>query len=62
MLNKQSSQRGGVGGITGEGASRHTYKGHMDKAKGVGLRVGGGGGWGGGHSGMQMETTIPEQQ
>ena len=36
-------------GGKGEGSSRNMYKGHMDKAKeGVGSRVGGGDGWGGG--------------
>ena len=37
------------------------YKGHMDKAKGVGSRVGGGDGWGGEHGRVKMETTIFEQ-
>ena len=35
-------------GKVGEGPSRNMYKGHMDKAKGVGSRVGSGDGWGGG--------------
>ena len=35
----------------------------MDKTKkGVGLRVGGGMGASGGHSGGEMETTVLEQQ
>ena len=38
------------------------YKGPMDKAKeGVGLRMRGGGGWGGRSSGAKMETTVLEQ-
>ena len=37
-------------------------KGHMDKAKGgVGLRVGGGDGWGGGKWRGETETTVLEQ-
>ena len=34
-------------GERGEGTSRNMYRGPMDKAQGVGLKVGGGGGWGG---------------
>ena len=35
------------------------YKGCMDKPKrGVGSRVGGRDGWGGGCGGMKMETTV----
>ena len=32
------------------------------KPKGVGLRVEGGDGWGGGAGGVKMETTVLEQQ
>ena len=32
------------------------------KPKGVCLRVGGRDGWGGGHGGVKMETTVLEQQ
>ena len=39
------------------------YKGDMDKAKmGVGLRVGGGDGWGRRSREGKMETTVLEQQ
>ena len=31
-------------GEIGEGPSRNMYKGHIDKAKGVGLKLGGGDG------------------
>ena len=34
----------------------------MDKAKGVGSRVGAGDDWGGGSGGEKMETTVFEQQ
>ena len=44
------------------GVYRSYCKGHKDKAKGVGLRVGGGDGWGMGHGGVKMETTVLEQQ
>ena len=32
------------------------------KLKGVGSRVGGGDGWGGGHGGVKRETIVLEQQ
>ena len=37
------------------------YKGHMDKDKGVGLRVGGRDRWGRRCGGGEMETTVLEQ-
>ena len=50
--------RGDDGGKRGR-VVKNMYKGHKDKAKGgVGSRVGGGNGWGGG----KMETTVLEQQ
>ena len=43
--------------------SRNKYEGHMDRAKrGVGLRVGEGGGWGGVECWGEMETVVLEQQ
>ena len=42
----------------GEGSSRNMYKGHMDKAKGVGGRDG----WDGGSHRRKIETTVLEQQ
>ena len=42
----------------GEGSSRNMYKGHMDKAKGVGGRDG----WDGGSHRGKIETTVLEQQ
>ena len=45
-----------------EGSSRTMYKGHIDKAKeGVGLRVGGGDGWGKESGAGKMDTTVLEQ-
>ena len=38
------------------------YKGPWTKPKGIGLRVGGGDGWGGGSGGAKMETIVFEQQ
>ena len=38
------------------------YKGHMDKAKGVGSQVGGGNGWSEGSVEGKMETTVLEKQ
>ena len=42
--------------------SRNMYKRHMDKAKGVSLRVEGRDGWGRGCSGEKRETIVLEQQ
>ena len=48
-------------GEIGEGPSRNMSKGHMDKPKGVGSRVGGREGWGG-MVGGKVKTTVLEQQ
>ena len=51
-----------VGGGTEGRVFRNIYKGHMEKnQREVGLRVGGGDGWGGGRGGGEMETTVLEQ-
>ena len=41
---------------------RNVYKGHMDKTKGVGSRVGSGVTGVAGNGGWEMETTVLEQQ
>ena len=44
-----------------EGPSKNKYKGHMDKAKGCRYE-GGRQGWGGEVWGVEMGTTVPQQE
>ena len=54
---------GDNGGQQRKGCQRTCIKDPWTKPKGVGLRVGGGDGWGGGeHGGVKMETTVLKQQ